>query len=170
MSLKEFGKFVAQRREALGLNQEEVGKIAGLRRADVIKLERGHVSLKHREIIIVDGKGHKQRMIGMTSALHMHLQRWALARPKINTPHLLIQPDGSPITESVVAGRFKRLAKSTGIDFSAHALRRAFATIHADKGVPLSHLQEQLGHSKIETTMGYVMTDQRVAMESLKRL
>jgi len=44
---------------------------------------------------------------------------------------------------------------SKNIELTPHALRRAFATYHAENGLPLPLLQKLLGHSSIRTTALY---------------
>ncbi|CAG8604740.1 608_t:CDS:2 [Ambispora leptoticha] len=49
----------------------------------------------------------------------------------------------------------KELGISKSIELSPHTLRRAFATYHAEAGLPLPLLQKLLGHSSIRTTALY---------------
>jgi len=51
----------------------------------------------------------------------------------------------------------------TTIEF--HDLRRTFASIQADAGVPIKAVQELMNHSKIETTMKHYIT----TADSVKR-
>jgi integrase/recombinase XerD len=40
--------------------------------------------------------------------------------------------------------------------FTLHSFRRTFATLHAERGVPVHTLQRWLGHSDLETTLRYL--------------
>lgn len=49
-----------------------------------------------------------------------------------------------------------RLLEKSGIEFSAHALRRSFAKLSVKAGMNLIYIQSLMGHSDIETTRNYV--------------
>ena len=50
----------------------------------------------------------------------------------------------------------RRISEKSGIPFSAHDLRRTFATLSLKAGMNVLHLQSLLGHSSLEMTRGYV--------------
>ncbi|CAG8547354.1 12627_t:CDS:2 [Ambispora gerdemannii] len=52
----------------------------------------------------------------------------------------------------------KELKISASIELTSHTLRRCFATYHANNGVPMTVLQQALGHSSIRTTALYWQT------------
>ena len=49
-----------------------------------------------------------------------------------------------------------RLKEESGIEFSAHALRRSFAMLSIKAGMNLIYIQSLMGHSNIETTRNYI--------------
>jgi integrase/recombinase XerD len=49
-----------------------------------------------------------------------------------------------------------RLKEESGIEFSAHALRRSFAVLSVKAGMNLIYIQSLMGHSDIETTRNYI--------------
>jgi site-specific recombinase XerD len=51
-----------------------------------------------------------------------------------------------------------------------HALRRAYVTINANKGVPLKALQESCGHSDLKTTSDYCRTSKEEALAIMKQV
>ena len=54
-----------------------------------------------------------------------------------------------------------------------HGLRASFATTHFEAGTPLSQIQQMMGHSDPETTMGYIVQrprDQAAAQERVSEL
>lgn len=143
---------------------------AGLRRNEVRLLEVGDIDLKNKEIHILDGKGHKARYVGIVPPLLDQLKVWLAIRKKPVNPSrcLLIQAHGLPITNEVINGRIQSLAKLAGVDITPHGLRRTFATIMEDYGMPWSYIKESLGHEKITTTQGYILTDKKRAADWLK--
>lgn len=143
---------------------------AGLRRAEIINLDLGHVDLKQKIIYVVDGKGHKNRIVGIRKNLEGVIKTWLKIRPKVKATNLLVNEEGHKFTQDMIRVRVGYVGRRAGVDITPHGLRRAFATIHTDKGLPLPHIQKLLGHSDIKTTMGYVMTDERTAVKSLQEL
>lgn len=55
-------------------------------------------------------------------------------------------------------------------DASPHWFRHAFTTFQSDLGVPLAHLQKQLGHKNINTTGKYIDQDREKQYEILSTL
>ena len=56
----------------------------------------------------------------------------------------------------------KHYQKSYDYDYntiSPHTFRRTYATLLANKNVPIPTIQKVLGHSSIETTMLYIKVD-----------
>jgi integrase len=141
---------------------------AGLRREEVIDLEIQNIDLQKRTIQVIDGKGHKNRIVGIRKELYMQLSEWLKVRPKSSFQNLLLSKKSEPITESTIQCRMARLRKSTGLDITPHGLRRTFVTLAADAGIPLPHIQKQAGHSDIKTTMGYMLTDEMLAVDSIR--
>jgi integrase len=65
----------------------------------------------------------------------------------------------APMSVCAVQGAMRRAVKRAGVTKSRvtiHSLRHAYATHLLEAGVPLTALQQRLGHEKIETTLRYV--------------
>ena len=65
---------------------------------------------------------------------------------------------GRRMNENQVSGAFQRLSKILGEPITPHRLRHTMATLLARQG-DLRTLQEVLGHTNVQTTMGYVHPD-----------
>ncbi len=62
------------------------------------------------------------------------------------------------LTADSVARILKRLARHAGLDpatVAGHSLRRGHATQAARNDAPLTRVQRQLGHARVDTTSGY---------------
>lgn len=59
----------------------------------------------------------------------------------------------------------KELAKTLSCAVRPHDLRRAYAKMLSDQGMPLPRIQYVLGHNDIETTMKYINIKQKEASE-----
>lgn len=139
----------------------------GLRRSEIINLKLSHVLLDEAEIMVVDGKGHKDARVGMPPAVVRGIKAWLAVRPKVGS-HLLVSKQGKPLDKRGVNRRVDRAAERAGLDVTLHGLRRTFATVHVKHGVPLPIVQKGLRHSDIKTTMQYVMIDERQAVDYFK--
>ena len=63
---------------------------------------------------------------------------------------------GTRLTPSGFRQVIRRVSVKSGIPFSAHDLRRTFATLSLKAGMNVLHLQSLLGHSSLEMTRRYV--------------
>jgi integrase len=142
---------------------------AGLRRSEAVNLELSHVDLPNRMLHVVDGKGHKHRTVGICSELMSQLESWmTFYRQEHDGKRFLIQASGRPITREVVNHRIQRLSAKAGIDITPHGMRRTFATLMENRGMPWSLMQLSLGHADIKTTKRYVMSEEKQAVDWLK--
>jgi integrase/recombinase XerD len=121
-------------------------------------------------MILVRGKGGKERMVPLSPPARMALTDW-LAHRDAEADRLLAEK-GKPhssflfpsrgkaghLTRIWFHGRIKTLAAQAGIDpakVSPHVLRHAFATHLLSGGADLRAIQALLGHSDISTTEIY---------------
>ncbi len=137
----------------------------GIRNAELTGLNLADIHWAN-EVILVRGKGRKQRYVPLgdaaAEAIRNYLsQREAkLAQAKKSTPALLlnarIRGDARLTTRSV--GRIvKTLAVANGLsaDTHPHTLRHAFGTHMLEEGADLRAIQELLGHERLSTTQRY---------------
>jgi integrase/recombinase XerC len=137
----------------------------GIRNAELTGLNLADIHWAN-EVILVRGKGRKQRYVPLgdaaAEAIRGYLpQREAkLAQAKKSNPALLlnarIRGDARLTTRSV--GRIvKALAVASGLptDTHPHTLRHAFGTHMLEEGADLRAIQELLGHERLSTTQRY---------------
>jgi site-specific recombinase XerD len=142
---------------------------AGLRREEVIDLELKNVDLNEGIIEIIDGKGHKNRTIGIMPELEKTLKAWIkFHRPRSASSRLLVQENGDPITVTVFSTRIRRISQHTDIKINPHGLRRTFATLMENRGMPWSMIQMALGHSDQRTTQSYIRSDERKMIQWMR--
>jgi integrase/recombinase XerD len=149
---------------------------AGLRRKEAMNLAMGHLDFENKILHVIDGKGHKNRMIGMCPELIDQLNRWIdHYRPESPFNKVLLNDKGMPLSKEVINHRIQSLKlkaqkEKHSIDITPHGLRRTFATLMENRGMPLSLLRISLGHTDITTTQGYLMSEEKHAVEWLKNL
>jgi len=126
-----------------------LGAYAGLRVSEAAELHWRDVDRELHRIHVRQGKGGKDRMVGL---------------PAILLDHLLPERRGCYVvtgTEQTVTGhtlgrRWTTAARAAGVEATFHKLRHRFGTMAVSAGVPLTSVQRAMGHSSPATTAIYV--------------
>jgi len=140
---------------------------AGLRRAEAVELEFGHVRRqpvrkKVRTVLQVHGKGAKDRVVPISDELAGMLETW---RGKCGNGRVLrAVRKNDAVGESLSdIGLFGIVRQYGGLighpELDPHDLRRTYAQIGYENGVPLTQMSKLLGHSSIDTTRRYLNLD-----------
>lgn len=146
----------------------------GVRVSELIALTQETVHLNEGYIMILTGKGGKQRLVPMgEEAIHWLTSYLSQARPVLIANHqrsiLFVNQRGEPLTRQGFWYIVKQYALEAGIAtvrLSPHVLRHAFATHLLNHGADLRVVQMLLGHVDISTTQIYT----HVAKARLKTL
>jgi site-specific recombinase XerD len=126
------------------------------------------------ELILVTGKGSKQRLVPMGATLRRALVQLLLPGGRGEFPgakkstKLFLNSRGGPLTRQGVDLIINKRALIAGIDrskISAHVFRHSCATHMLAHGADIRVVQELLGHASISTTQLYTA----VSVTSLKR-
>ena len=134
----------------------------GIRNSELVGINLDHIHVRN-EIILIRGKGSKERYVpfggAVRSALAMYLpvRQQVLAEQHKTTPALLINARGGRLTTRSVGRIIKRIAVAKGLspDVHPHTLRHAFGTHMLEEGADLRAIQELLGHERLSTTQRY---------------
>lgn len=146
-----------------------LASLSGLRLNEMIGLRVEDVQLGKGVLYVRDGKNHKSRSVGISKDLSAQLKAYAKTRVAVaGCKAFLTKIDGTPMTNSAISQRLKRLNRYTSFTISAHKLRAAFCTVFLNKGVPAHLMQKIMGHSNIKTTMIYERAKESEAIESLQ--
>ncbi len=145
----------------------------GMRVSELIELPLTAVA-RDPEVIIVKGKGGKERMVPLgepaRDAIRSYLvQRPGLLPPQSTSPWLFPGRRGAPLTRHRFGQLLKELAAKAGLapsKISPHVIRHAFATHLLNNGADLRSVQKMLGHADISTTQIYT----HVLNERMRRL
>jgi integrase/recombinase XerD len=150
----------------------------GLRVSELVGMPVAAV-MRDQRVLIVRGKGGKERMIPLNDGARQATADWlpvraawlAKARAGGGTSPWLFPSRGKSghLTRHRFAQLLKAICLAAEIDprrVSPHVLRHAFATHLLDNGADLRSVQQMLGHADIATTQIYT----HVAGERLKAL
>ena len=138
---------------------------AGLRISELLSL-RLQDFVADKDMLLIRGKGGRERMVPLTSIAIATARRWRDARdadgPDAETNQLLAYRS-QEMTRQKFSLLLKQIARHADIDerrVSAHVLRHSFATHLLNRGADLRSLQMLLGHADIATTQIYTRTRQ----------
>ena len=148
----------------------------GLRNSELVGIELGDIE-EANGVILVRGKGKKQRYVPLDGAAAQALKVYREARQKLlNTAgkvsrRLFINRRGGPLTTRSVGRIVKQIAIARGLppDIHPHTLRHAFGTHLLAEGADLRAIQELLGHERLSTTQKYTQLSIRQVMEVYDR-
>ena len=158
----------------LGLRDKamlEMAYAAGLRVSELCGLTFDEIEPRER-ILLVRGKGQKQRMVPFGRPADQALKRYlnhsrpVLARTEVSAD-VFLNRRGKAISRVGFFKRLKMHASAAGIEANVtpHMLRHTFATHLLQGGADLRMVQELLGHADISTTQIYTSVDTRHLVE-----
>jgi integrase/recombinase XerC len=134
----------------------------GLRNSELVGIELNDLQWAN-EVVLIRGKGKKQRYVPLVGAAadavqsYLEARRQALAQVRKSTAKLFINRRGGPLTTRSVGRIVKQVAIAKGLppDVHPHTLRHAFGTHMLTEGADLRAIQELLGHERLSTTQKY---------------
>ncbi|HXB21857.1 MAG TPA: tyrosine recombinase XerC [Candidatus Solibacter sp.] len=134
----------------------------GLRNSELVGIELNDLQWAN-EVVLIRGKGKKQRYVPLVGAAaealksYIEARRQVLTQVRKSTPKLFINRRGGPLTTRSVGRIVKQVAVAKGLppDVHPHTLRHAFGTHMLTEGADLRAIQELLGHERLSTTQKY---------------
>lgn len=138
---------------------------SGLRVSELVAARISRLNLRE-EVLIVEGKGNKQRMVPLSPAAISLIKEYLPTRERLNIKPagqdvIFLNRRGAPLSRVMVFYIIRDLATMAGITktVSPHTLRHSFATHLLEGGANLRAIQEMLGHESIATTELYLHLD-----------
>lgn len=143
----------------------------GMRGSELVNLKLCDIDLAGN-IILVWGKGSKERLVPMTGTLlraikkYLTNERWCQVVSNKKDGYLFLSRSGKALRRHDLWRIVTKYAKRKGlVNVSPHTLRHCFATHLFANGADLLLIQKALGHSSISTTQIYT----HVNIEQLKK-
>lgn len=145
----------------------------GMRKSELLNLHINDIDLERGAVRIRQGKGQKDRVVPIGSRALQWIERYMeKARPVYlkgkPVENLFVDHYGNILTgrkvSRAVAFYIERAA--LGKTGGCHSLRHTCATLMLTGGASIRHVQEMLGHSRLETTQYYT----RVMIPELKEM
>lgn len=113
-------------------------------------------------LVIVNGKGHKQRVVPITAILHKAMLKYERVRDnyfalKVTDNNYFLSFHGRQLTNSAVENIIKRHGSGIeGVRVSPHTCRHFFAQQQVKMGTDLYTISRLLGHENIQITQTYL--------------
>lgn len=142
----------------------------GCRISEVANVKIEDIDLQNRTVKVF-GKGKKHRNVYLTARAYVALKDYLEEKP--DSEYLFIS-QRKPYPRISAAGIRKilyNIEERAGIGnrYTPHQIRHTTATDAIKHGMPITSVQAMLGHSKVDTTMGYVdICDDTVKREHQK--
>jgi integrase/recombinase XerD len=127
---------------------------AGLRMSEVINLKPADIDSQRMQILVRQGKGHKDRNVILSEVVLEQLRIYY----KAYKPGVYLfegHKYGLPYSERSIQEVFKRSLRRADIN-KFHTLRHSFATHLVEDGVDVVIIQRLMGHRNLRTTSGYL--------------
>lgn len=149
----------------------------GPRAAEVSALELKDMGTEHGfRTVRIAGKGGKVRLRNLPPSAAAAVDRFLAARAALEQVAveelegpLFATSGGRPLGRRYVFDLVQRIARDAGLDdpqsVTPHSLRHTFATVADERGAPISHLQDALGHASAETTRRYIHARNRLEQD-----
>lgn len=143
----------------------------GLRVTEALSLLPKDLDLELGAVTVLHGKGDKPRTVAMDRMTRRYLQLWLREREKVAIPparaalaplfctvSLDLSGPGRPVQAATVREMLKRYARKAGVTkrVHPHGLRHTCAFELSEAGVPVPHIQNQLGHEDLAMTQLYL--------------
>ncbi len=145
----------------------------GLRIAEALALDVRDAPLPGSDaMLLVSGKGGKQRIVPVLPAVREAIGAWLALHParQPDSP-LFLGARGARLDPAVAQRTMRNFRRLSGLPEHAtpHALRHSFATHLLAGGADLRAIQDLLGHASLSTTQRYTSVDEARLIEVWRR-
>lgn len=139
----------------------EVLTSTGMRVQELVDLNLDDIDFHTMRVKVLHGKGDKYRVVYTTRLALKYLSEYISDR-KMTIRCVFCNRYGERITTGGVRKVLNTIAKRAGVDnVHPHRFRVTLASNLAARGMGVQDIQKILGHSNVDTTMGYIAVDDR---------
>lgn len=133
----------------------------GMRINEICSLEKHDIDFIQKRIVLpaLKNKNRKSRVMPLSTQTARLLKKLINEiEQHFQSPYVFTTNYGEQLNEKTIQKAFTKYAEKAKIQspVSPHVLRHNFATMAANNGMSVFHLQKLLGHSDIKTTRKYV--------------
>lgn len=142
--------------------------LAGLRAMEIANLRREWLVLGESPVLVIVGKGGRERVVPVTAQLLAELRLFGLPR----AGYVFGRHDDAtrPVVPGTVSNCCNSYLHDMGIPDTLHSLRHRFGSRFYQESLDLRLTQETLGHGSPLTTAGYAAYSPDAAAAVVRRL
>lgn len=146
----------------------------GLRLGEICTLEKADINFLKKVITLPasKNKNRKSRTLPLSTET-ARLLKQLIKETDLNfdTTYVFTTNYGEQLSEKTIQKSFDKYAEKAkiGRSVSPHILRHNFATMAAENGMSIFHLQKLMGHADISTTRKYVQVSEGSLVEEHKK-
>ena len=136
----------------------------GLRRSEVINLNKKDIDLDKKLLYVRSGKNKKRRVMPITQSIAEDFEMYFLETKNNENESFLIDKKGNRMSGNIVYQTFKNLLKRSpfgGQGACLHSLRHSIATHLLENEMNVEMVRDFLGHSQLSTTQIYTRINQQ---------
>lgn len=138
--------------------------MTGLRVDELRSLTWSNVDFKQGTLKAVDTKNRNEHLLPLTGSIGHVLRRRKLGN---TSPYVFPSPLNSAMPASM-SRSFDRVCADLGFTFTAHDLRRTFATVAAEMGIDVTKIGATLNHAKSGVTSKYIQSTPQMLSQTLQ--
>ena len=157
------------------LKQVRARLLLGLRISECQSLCWNQLQIKEKLVRVI-GKGNKERIVPITDALTLWLEKFRAAEIEAGhapsaTSFVFLSEGGKPYDIRTLRNDIHDLLREIGWEGKAspHVLRHSFATHLLENGAEIMSVKEMLGHSNISTTQIYTHVNAERLKQAFKK-
>jgi len=128
----------------------------GLRLSEVANLKPEDINVETGTLMVVQGKGGRDRILGIPDYLKPLLRKWN--KKRLQNKYYFTTFKGKRVGARYIQDMVKRVVRNARItkNISPHSLRHTYATEYYRQTKDLETLRRILGHTDISTTTIYI--------------
>lgn len=127
---------------------------SGIRLNELINLKKEDIDPHRKIIVVVQGKGKKDRITLLSERLSKDLFDY-VCKTEFKTKYLFESSRGKKYAQKTIQKILEKSSKKLNKKVTPHMLRHSFATHLLESGTDIRYIQKLLGHSNLETTSIY---------------
>lgn len=138
----------------------KLGINVAFRISDLLSIQKKHINLDKREIVLVEQKTGKKRTVRLNDTAIKIIQRRLSVYPDnlylFQSSRLNSDDEVQPLDRSTVARKFQEIGQIVGIQLGTHSMRKTRGHMLFKAGKSLELIARVLNHASTSTTMAYI--------------